>query len=117
MILSPWEVELEPEVEEWLDELSPHPFGVVTFQLDRLAGAGALLRMPHSRGLGDGLFELRFDLDRTAWRLTYFFGSDRRIVMLTAFRKQRMEERTEVARARTAMARCIGAGHTAEEDD
>ncbi len=40
----------------------------------------------------------------------------RRIVLLTVFHKQRMNERTEINRARATMARCIDEGHTAEED-
>jgi hypothetical protein len=59
---------------------------------------------------------LRLDLDRVAWRITDFFADRRRIVMLTVFRKQRMNERAAVALARRAMARCIADGHTAEED-
>jgi hypothetical protein len=35
--------------------------------------------------------------------------------LLTTFRKQRDNERTEVSRARAAMARCIAERHTAEE--
>ena len=73
--------------------------------------------MPHSKSLGEGLFELRFYLDRVAQRITYFFAGERRIVLLTEFRKQRMSEHGEIARARTPMARCIREGHTAEEDD
>jgi phage-related protein len=72
--------------------------------------------MPHSRALGDGLYELRFDLARVSWRLTYWFAPGRRIVLLTVFRKQRMNERAEVDRARRAMARCIDERHMAEED-
>ncbi len=72
--------------------------------------------MPASRALGDGLFELRFDLVRTAWRITYYFAADQRIVLLTVFRKQRQNERHEVQRARQAMDRCIREGHTAEEN-
>ncbi len=71
--------------------------------------------MPHSRSLGAGLFELRFDLDRVACRVTYFFTEPRRIVLLTVFRKQRQNERHEVQRARDAMARCIAEQHTAED--
>lgn len=73
--------------------------------------------MPASRPLGDGLFELRFDVSRVAQRITYYFADNRRIVLLTVFRKQRQNERTEVQRARWAMNRCITEGHTAEEDD
>lgn len=111
-----WAIELEPEVEQWLDELGPKQFGAVAFHIDRLAAQGTALRMPISRSLDDGLFELRFDLDRQAFRITYYFAARQRIVMLTVFRKQRMNERHETDRARRAMARCIHEGHTAEED-
>ena len=84
--------------------------------VDRLADKGSALRPPASRSLGDGLFELRFDLGRVARRITYYFGPDGRIVLLTTFRKQRNNERAEVQRAREAMARCITQAHTAEED-
>ncbi len=84
--------------------------------VDRLADRGNVLRMPASRALDDGLFELRFDLVRTAWRITYHFAADRRIVLLTVFRKQRQNERHEVQRARQAMGRCIRERHTAEEN-
>jgi len=110
-------VELEPEVEEWLSALTVHDFASVLTHVERLAERGNLLRMPASRALGEGLFELRFDVLRVAWRITYFFASDRRIVLLTVFRKQRQNERAEVQRARWAMTRCITEGHTAEEDD
>ncbi|MFN8022235.1 MAG: type II toxin-antitoxin system RelE/ParE family toxin [Acidimicrobiales bacterium] len=111
-----WSVELEPEVEQWMGDLSPHDFAVVLPHVERLAERGNLLRMPASRALGDGLFELRFDVLRVAWRITYFFATGRRIVLLTVFHKQRQNERAEVQRARWAMTRCIAEGHTAEED-
>ena len=112
-----WSVELEPEVEQWLDALSPTEFATVLPHVERLASRGNSLRMPASKPLGDGLFELRFDLARAAWRIPFFFAADRRIVLLTVFRKQRMNERQEIARARTAMHRCIADAHTAPEDD
>ena len=51
-------------------------------------------------------YELRFTLGRTARRIIYRFTKDGRIVLLTTFRKQRQNERTEVARARKAAAEC-----------
>lgn len=111
-----WSVELEPEVESWLEGLAPVQFAVVLPHIERLASRGNLLRMPASRALGDGLFELRFDVDRTSQRITYFFAGEQRVVLLTVFRKQRQNERTEVQRARWAMTRCIAEQHTAEED-
>lgn len=89
----------------------------MAFHVDRLAAQGSSLRMPLSRSLDEGLFELRFDLNRQAFRITYYFTTGRRIVLLTVFGKQRMNERHEVNRARDAMARCIREGHAAEEDD
>ncbi|MBI2709357.1 MAG: type II toxin-antitoxin system RelE/ParE family toxin [Actinobacteria bacterium] len=109
-------LELEPEVEEWLGGLAAGEFGTVAFHLDRLVERGAQLRMPHSRALGEGLFELRFDLGRVAQRITYFFAGGDRIVLLTVFRKQRMNEAQEIKRARRAMKRCVDEQHTAEDD-
>jgi putative component of toxin-antitoxin plasmid stabilization module len=75
------------------------------------------LRMPHSRSLGNGLFELRFSLGRNAQRISFFFPGDRRIVLLTTFHKQRSNERLEVERAIRAMRTCVDEGHTVEDED
>jgi hypothetical protein len=66
-----WDVELEPEVEGWLDSLSLRDFGFVLAHVERLSERGNLLRMPASRSLGDGLFEVRFDVAKVSWRLTF----------------------------------------------
>jgi hypothetical protein len=50
-LVSGWSVELEPEVEEWLDALPAGQFGTTAFNIDRLAAQGPGLRMPHSRSL------------------------------------------------------------------
>jgi hypothetical protein len=115
-VMSSWSVELEHEVERWLDSLPPDQFAAAASRIDCLAEKGASLRMPRSRSLGAGLFELRFDLGRNAQRITFFFPGERRVVLLTAFHKQRQNERAEVDRARQAMKVCIEQGHTAEED-
>jgi putative component of toxin-antitoxin plasmid stabilization module len=62
--------------------------------------------MPFSRALGDGLFELRLSLGPTARRITYRFTTDNRIILLTTFRKQRNNERAEIARARKIADEC-----------
>lgn len=113
--MSSWVAELEPEVQKWLDGLTSAELATVAFHVDRLAERGSTLRMPYSRSLGEGIFELRFDVGRVARRITFFFPSAGRIVLLTAFRTQRSNEGTEVARARTAMGRCIEQSHTADE--
>ena len=102
------EVELEPEIVEWLLSLETLSFEVAEAHVDLLAEFGSTLRMPHSRALGEGLFELRFDMARQAWRITYWFSPARTIVLLTVFRKQRNNERSEIGRARTAMKTCQG---------
>lgn len=65
--------------------------------IDRLESLGSQARMPFSRSLGEGLFEVRFAFGSTARRITHRFTTDRRIILLTTFRKQRNNERAEVA--------------------
>ncbi len=114
-LVSRWSVELEPEAQTWLESLPVAEFATAAFQVDRLADRSAQLRMPRSRSLGEGLFELRFDVGRVAKRITFFFPGEARVVLLTVFRKQRSNERVEVTRARVAMRRCIEQAHTADE--
>ncbi len=112
-----WSVEVEPEVEKWLDSLAVKEFAAVLAAIERLAEFGSQLRAPASRSLGKGLFELRLDIGRVPRRVTFYFADRQRIVLLTVFRKQKQTERAEVRRARKAMRRCIAEGHTAEEDN
>jgi len=100
------EVELHDEVVGWLDSLTDQEWDRVVVIVDRLAALGAQARMPLSRSLGEGLFELRFTLGPTARRITYRFTKDDRIVLLTTFRKQRNHERDEINRARRIAAEC-----------
>lgn len=72
---------------------------------------------PYTRQLDGKLRELRFHLGGQAVRVTYWIASGRRIVLLTVFVKTRMRENREIDRARQALARCVAAGHTADEDD
>lgn len=108
-------VELEYEVRVWLEELPTALFARVAFHVDLLAGQGPLLSEPYSRQLDGKLRELRFFLDGDAMRITYWIAPERRIVLLTVFRKHRMRESREVARARRALARCIAEAHVVEE--
>ena len=94
------EVELLDEIVEWLDTLSDLEHDRVVVLIDRLADLGSRARMPFSRSLGQGLFELRFPLGPTCRGITYRFAKDGHIVLLTTFRKQRNNERGEIERAR-----------------
>ena len=106
MIIRVAEVELHDEVVAWMDSLEDVEWDRTVVVIDRLVALGPVARMPLSRSLGDGLFELRFTLGPSARRITYRFTKDGRIVLLTTFRKQRSNERTEIARARKAAAEC-----------
>jgi putative component of toxin-antitoxin plasmid stabilization module len=100
------EIEAHDEVVEWFDELSQNEWERTLVVIDRLASLGSKARMPFSRSLGEGLFEVRLTLGSTARRITYRFTKDGRIILLTTFRKQRNNERAEVTRARKIAQDC-----------
>ncbi len=100
------EIEAHDEVVEWFDELSRDEWERTQIVVDRLASLGSKARMPFSRSLGEGVFEVRFSLGSTARRITYRFTKDNRIILLTTFRKQRNNERAEVTRARKIAQDC-----------
>lgn len=100
------EVELHSEVVEWMETLDEAEWDRTVVVIDRLATLGSSARMPLSKSLGDGLFELRFTLGSTARRITYRFTKDGRIILLTTFRKQRNNERNEITRARKVAEAC-----------
>lgn len=100
------EIELHDEVVDWLASLDDAEWNRSMVVIDRLGALGSSARMPFSKSLGDGLFELRFVLGPTARRITYRFTKDERAILLTTFRKQRNNERTEIDRARKAAAAC-----------
>lgn len=106
MIIAAAEVEVHEEVVDWMASLSDTEWGRTAVVVDRLALLGSQARMPLSRSLGDGLFELRFSLGSTARRVTYRFTTDNRVILLTTFSKQRGNERAEVARARRVAEDC-----------
>ena len=99
-------VEVHEEVVDWMASLSDTEWNRTAVVVDRLASLGSQARMPLSRSLGYGLFELRFSLGSTARRITYRFTTDNRIILLTTFSKQRDNERAEVARARKVAEDC-----------
>jgi hypothetical protein len=108
-------VELEPEVRDWLLALSDEEFGHVAFYIDLLEEQGVLLDEPYTRQLKGKLRELRFYLGRERRRISYFIAAERRVILLTVFRKTKMREPEEIARAEMAMRRCLAEGHTAED--
>jgi hypothetical protein len=111
-----WSVELEPEVEGWLRQLTDDEFGAAAFYIDLLEERGIHLPFPYSSHLRRGdLRELRFYLGRSRQRITYFI-TGRRIILLTVFRKASRQERAEIDRAERAMQRCRAEDHTVDEE-
>lgn len=108
-------IETHPEVDAWLLSLSDEDFGQARFYIDLLAARGPLLDEPYTRQLSGKLRELRFYLGRERRRITYFIAGERRIVLLTIFRKTRQRERQEIHRAEAEMERCIAEEHAAED--
>ncbi|MDQ7907362.1 type II toxin-antitoxin system RelE/ParE family toxin [Phytohabitans sp. ZYX-F-186] len=105
-------IELEPEVREWLDTLSLKDYAKVEAMADILADQAETLGEPYSRHLSGKTRELRFYLERSAVRISYWLAPGRRVVLLTVFRKTRQAERAEVDRAVAAQHGCA-AGHEA----
>jgi hypothetical protein len=97
-------VELEPEVEKWLEGLPTALIARAAFYVDLLAEQGPLLGEPYTKQLDGKLRELRFYLERQAVRITYWIASDRRMILPTVFHKTRMRDEREVDRARRALA-------------
>lgn len=60
------DLELHDEVVQWMDTLDGPEWDRTVVVIDRLASLGSSARMPLSRSLGDGLFELRFTFGSTA---------------------------------------------------
>ncbi|MFC5184053.1 type II toxin-antitoxin system RelE/ParE family toxin [Actinomadura harenae] len=109
-----WRIEIEPEIREWLRTLSDRQYDKVERAVDMLAARPTTLGEPYARHLGGALRELRFTLDGSAVRLSYWLAPGRRVVLLTVFRKSRPREEAEVERARRAQRACE-AGHDRAE--
>ncbi len=105
-------IELEPEVRDWLETLRLVEYAKVEAMADILAERAETLGEPYSRHLGGKTRELRFHLDRSAARISYWLAPGARVVLLTVFRKTRQVERAEVARAIAAQQTCA-TGHDA----
>lgn len=108
-------IELEPEVRSWLELLPDNHHRKVEEYAELLAASGTQTPMPFARPLEEGVYELRPTLAGMDTRITYWFAPGRRIVLLTVFRKTRMREAAQVARAVAARKVCAtehGSAHT-----
>ena len=89
-----------------MEELTDRDFGRVDFLVGLLAERAETLGEPYSRHLGGKVRELRFHLLRQQTRVTYWLAPDRRVILLTVFRKTRSAESIEVQRAVAAQRTC-----------
>ncbi|MFH8882370.1 type II toxin-antitoxin system RelE/ParE family toxin [Streptomyces californicus] len=101
-----WQVEIEPEVRHWLELLPDVHYDKAERAVDMLLARPTSLGEPYARHLGGKVRELRFTMNGSAVRITYWLAPDRRIVLLTVFRKTRQRECGEVERARQAQQTC-----------
>ena len=88
----------ESAVEEWLDSLTDEQLKSVAKEMKLLELCGNLLKLPHSRSLKKGLFELRER--KYGFRIYYGFLRDKIIIMLHAGNKKTQNKDIDIARQR-----------------
>ncbi|MFI6885363.1 type II toxin-antitoxin system RelE/ParE family toxin [Streptosporangium canum] len=99
-------IEIEPEIQLWLESLSERDYVKVEALADLLAEQAETLDEPYSKQLGGKLRELRLSLPHRQVRITYWLAPGRRAVLLTVFSKTRRKEISQVERAHRAQAEC-----------
>ena len=88
-------------VEEFLDSLPAKMRIKAIDSLDLLEEYGNQLRLPYSKALNDGLFELRIKFASDISRIFYFFFVGNKIVVTNGFiKKTQKTPQSELAKAR-----------------
>ena len=100
------DVELEPEVRDWLAGLSDSDFKRVDEVCGMLAEKGTELGGPWSDHLDGPVWELRIRLRDVAARITYWCTAEGTIVLLTVFGKTRQHDQRQIDRAVRAQKAC-----------
>lgn len=102
-------------VEDFLDGLNDKMRAKVLMSIRIIKETGYQTRMPYSRELEDGIFELRAKVGSDISRVLYFFIVDRRIVLTNGFVKKTQktpsEEIERAKRYRADYLRREGAEH------
>lgn len=101
-----WVIEVEPEVLDWLETLPQAQYDKVERHADKLLAEPTTLGEPFSKHLGGKVRELRIMLDDAKMRVTYWLAPERRIILLTVFRKTKQREDAQVERAHQAQKEC-----------
>ena len=73
---------------EFLDSLEPKLMAKMFREIDLLEANGSELRMPHSRKVSDGIFELRARVGTDTSRILYFFYFDNKAILTNGFIKK-----------------------------
>lgn len=85
-------------IEKWLDKLTSEQLKSVAKEIRMLELLGNKLKLPHSKSLGKGLFELRER--RFGYRVYYCFEQESIVILLAAGDKKSQEKDIKVARER-----------------
>lgn len=86
---------------EFLDGLDTKMRAKALHSISILEEFGNQLREPHSKSVGDGLFELRIKFSNDISRIFYFFVVDNKIILTNGFVKKTMKTpRAEIDLAR-----------------
>lgn len=83
-----FETDDECPVQDFLDSLEDKMAARVYGLMDVLAECGNELRMPYSRHLDDGIFELRAKVGSDITRTLYFFYVGKKIIMTNGYVKK-----------------------------
>ena len=75
-------------IEEFLDSLEAKTAAKTVALMEVLEEYGPKLRMPYSKHLDDGIFELRCQIGGNAVRTLYFFFVGKKIIVTNAFFKK-----------------------------
>ena len=102
--MSKWQIEYwnagrgKNPIEKWLDKLTRDQLKSVAKEIAMIEEVGNELKLPHSRALGKGLFELRER--RYGLRIYYCFQGESIIILLAAGSKKTQENDIKIARER-----------------
>jgi putative addiction module killer protein len=103
-ILKKWTIEYwnnesgKSPIEKWLDKLTKEQLTSISENLRILERLGNDLKLPHSRALGKGLFELRER--QFGYRVYYCFRGNQLIILLAAGDKKSQEKDIKTAYTR-----------------
>ena len=88
-------------VREFISAQKPVMLAEILREIDLLSEYGNALKMPHSKPLEDGIFELRIKASSGISRVLYFFYVDKQIILTNAFiKKTQKTPREEIEKAK-----------------